>query len=96
MKNRFIDAISIKPPLPEGEYFTDLEAVKALQDMGDLAFSADVTFFIGGNGSGKSTLMEAIAMSCGLNAEGGSKNFRFSSFNSHSHLNDYLTISRSA
>jgi len=36
-----------------------------------------VTFFVGENGSGKSTLLEAIAVSLGFNAEGGSKNFRF-------------------
>jgi len=34
-----------------------------------------MTYFIGENGSGKSTLLEAIAVSLGFNAEGGSKNF---------------------
>ena len=37
-----------------------------------------VTYFVGENGSGKSTILEAIAVAAGYNAEGGSKNFRFS------------------
>jgi predicted ATPase len=36
-----------------------------------------VTFLVGENGSGKSTLIEAIAVAAGFNAEGGSRNFRF-------------------
>jgi predicted ATPase len=55
-----------------------------------------VTFFIGENGSGKSTLLEAIAVACGLNPEGGSRNFNFSTRASHSGLKDYLRLTRSA
>jgi predicted ATPase len=43
----------------------------------ELVFDAPVTFLIGENGSGKSTLIEAIAIACGFNPEGGSKNFNF-------------------
>jgi predicted ATPase len=46
--------------------------------METITFHPDVTFFAGENGTGKSTLPEAIAVLCGLNAKGGSKNFRFS------------------
>ena len=53
-----------------------------------------VTFFIGENGSGKSTLLEAIAVACGFNAEGGSRNFCFSTRASHSELCRFLRISR--
>jgi predicted ATPase len=53
-----------------------------------------VTFFVGENGSGKSTLLEAIAVACGFNAEGGSKNFRFGSRNSHSELHQFLRFSK--
>jgi predicted ATPase len=53
-----------------------------------------VTYFVGENGSGKSTLLEAIAVSLGFNAEGGSKNFRFSSRCSHSQLHKYLRIAK--
>ncbi len=37
-------------------------------------FTAPVTFFVGENGSGKSTVMEAIAVGCGFNPSGGSRN----------------------
>ncbi|KND62466.1 ABC transporter, ATP-binding protein [Candidatus Burkholderia verschuerenii] len=53
-----------------------------------------VTFLIGENGSGKSTLLEAIAVSMGFNAEGGSKNFRFGTRESHSQLHQYLRIAK--
>lgn len=53
-----------------------------------------VTFFVGENGSGKSTLLEAIAVSLGFNAEGGSKNFHFSTRRSHSELHEYLRIAK--
>ncbi len=60
----------------------------------DLRFDRPVTFLIGENGSGKSTLLEAIAVASGLNAEGGSRNFRFSTRASHSGLSAYLRLSR--
>jgi predicted ATPase len=66
-----------------------LPAIKSLQQ---LDLHPKVTYFIGENGSGKSTLLEAIAVSLGFNAEGGSKNFRFSTRRSHSVLNEYLRI----
>jgi len=42
------------------------------------------------------TLIEAIAVSAGLNPEGGSKNFRFSTRSSHSDLHRFLRLSRPA
>jgi predicted ATPase len=54
-----------------------------------------VTFIVGENGSGKSTLLEAIAVAVGFNAEGGTKNFHFSTRDSHSPLHNYLRIVRS-
>lgn len=53
-----------------------------------------VTFFIGENGTGKSTLLEAIAIAAGFNAEGGSRNFGFSTRASHSCLHEVLTFRR--
>ncbi len=53
-----------------------------------------VTIFIGENGSGKSTLLEALAVGYGLNAEGGNKNYMFSTKDTHSKLSDYIRISR--
>lgn len=68
-----------------------LPAVRALDQ---LDFHPKVTFFVGENGSGKSTLLEAIAVALGFNAEGGSKNFQFSTRRSHSELHGYLRIAK--
>lgn len=53
-----------------------------------------LTCFVGENGSGKSTLLEAIAVAQGLNPEGGSRNYRFSSYDSHSELYRALRLVR--
>ncbi len=52
------------------------------------------TVLVGENGSGKSTLIEAIALSYGLSAEGGSTGARHSTRSSESGLWDLLTLSR--
>jgi predicted ATPase len=49
---------------------------------------------VGENGSGKSTLLEAIAVSCGFNAEGGTRNFRFGTRSSHSDLHRYIRVAK--
>lgn len=69
-------------------------ALQAVRSLERLEFHPAVTFFIGENGSGKSTLLEALAVSCGFNAEGGSRNFRFHTRESHSELHKYLRVSR--
>jgi predicted ATPase len=53
-----------------------------------------ITFLVGANGSGKSTVLEAMAVAAGLNPEGGSSNFAFSTRDSHSPLADALTLVR--
>ena len=53
-----------------------------------------MTFLVGENGSGKSTLLEAMAVSFGFNPEGGSRNFNFSTRESHSELHRYLRIAK--
>jgi predicted ATPase len=53
-----------------------------------------VTFLVGENGSGKSTLIEAVAIAAGLNAEGGSRDHRFSSQDTHSGLHAHLRLIR--
>lgn len=63
-----------------------------LKELDCLEIAKPVTFFIGENGTGKSTLLEAIAVGCGFNPEGGSKNFNFSSRETHSNLNQYITV----
>lgn len=57
-----------------------------------LPLHPSVTFLVGENGTGKSTLLEAIAVACGFNPEGGTRNFRFGTRASHSPLHEYLRI----
>ena len=52
--------------------------LNALKAFTHLRLHPKVTFLIGENGSGKSTLLEAMAIASGFNAEGGTKNFGFS------------------
>ena len=66
----------------------------AVRHLDTLAFHPKVTFFVGENGTGKSTLLEAIAVGCGLNPEGGSRNFRFATRPSHSSLDECVRLSR--
>ncbi len=66
-----------------------------LQNFESLCFSKPVTFLCGENGSGKSTLLEAIAIGYGFNPEGGSRNFSFSTQDSHSLLYRNITLIKS-
>lgn len=68
--------------------------IPAIAHFGHLEFDQPVTFLVGENGSGKSTLLEAIAARWGLNPEGGSRNFAFSTRASHSSLHQFLRLSR--
>ncbi|WP_197031354.1 AAA family ATPase [Bacillus sp. UNC438CL73TsuS30] len=64
----------------------------SLRSLDELEFHPNVTFLIGENGMGKSTLLEAIALALGFNPEGGSLNFNFSTYDSHSPLGDYMRV----
>ena len=66
------------------------------RNLTELELHPAVTFLVGENGAGKSTLLEAIAIASGFNAEGGSRNFRFSTRASHSGLHEVLKIIRGA
>lgn len=63
-----------------------LRRIPALEGLEALEFDAPVTCFVGENGSGKSTLLEAMAIAAGFNPEGGSRNYHFSTYDSHSEL----------
>ena len=63
-----------------------IRRIEALRSLDALHFTKPVTFFVGENGSGKSTLLEAIAVAAGFNPEGGTRNYVFSTFDSHSEL----------
>lgn len=69
--------------------------IQSIYTMDSLRFDKPVTFLVGENGSGKSTLIEAIAILMGFNAEGGSRNFHFSTAEAHADLHRYLRPVRS-
>jgi len=69
-------------------------SLPAVRHLDVLQLHPAVTFFVGENGSGKSTLLEAIAVAFGFNAEGGSRNFRFGTRESHSELYKFLRIAK--
>jgi predicted ATPase len=69
-------------------------SLPAVRHLDTLHFHPKVTFFVGENGTGKSTLLEAIAIGCDLNPEGGSRNFEFATRASHSPLHQCLRLGR--
>lgn len=92
MNGQFIQSISVNwDRIGRGSYLREIEAIKGIRQ---LVFTNPITFFVGENGSGKSTLLEAIAIASGFNPEGGTKNYNFSTYDSHSELHDALRISR--
>lgn len=87
LKSVLIDWGRVEP----GSY---LRRIPALRGLERLDLHKPVTFFVGENGSGKSTLLEAIAVACGFNPEGGTKNYNFSTYDSHSELWKAIRLSR--
>ncbi len=84
MNSLFIQRLSIEwDEIGKGSYLRGIPAISSLHG---LDFTANVTFFAGENGSGKSTLLEALAVAAGFNPEGGTRNYAFSIFDSHSEL----------
>ena len=68
--------------------------IPSIRSLKDISLHPNVTFIVGENGMGKSTLLEAIALAIGFNAEGGTLNFSFSTYDSYSVLDQYLKIVR--
>ena len=77
--------------ISSGSYLRDIPAIRGIEH---ISFSHPVTFFVGENGSGKSTLLEAIAVSYGFNPEGGTRNYSFSTYDSHSELYRAIRLSK--
>ena len=93
ISSQFVSRIALQRDKVDSfdSYPFNLPSVRSLEQI-DL--HPKVTFFVGENGSGKSTLLEAIAVNMGFNAEGGSKNFRFSTRSSHSELHEFLRVAK--
>ena len=94
MTAKYISNVTLKDKPESDSYLNELPAVKYLSKNEGIDFTSDVTFFVGENGTGKSTLLEAIAIAYGFNAEGGSKNFAFSTRKTHSGLYRHIRIGR--
>jgi len=90
----YISSILFDNKLDKNSYLNNLPIIKYLSKEKELCFSSNVTFFVGENGTGKSTLLEAIAVAYGFNAEGGSKNFTFSTNQTHSELYEHISIAK--
>lgn len=92
MNDQFIRQITINwNQIDELSY---LRNIPALSGLDSLEFTRPVTFFVGENGSGKSTLLEAVAVAYGFNPEGGTRNYNFSTYDSHSELHEAIRLSK--
>ncbi len=93
MRDLFIRAVCMEwDGVGEDSY---LRRIKAIAGVDRVDFESPVTCFVGENGSGKSTLLEAMAINYGFNPEGGTKNYAFSTFDSHSELNQHIRLVKS-
>lgn len=90
---QYIKSLQLKRNLvPSYDMFPfNLPIVKTFQE---IVFHPNVTYIVGENGMGKSTLLEGIAVALGFNPEGGTRNFHFSSYDSHSSLDNYLRVAK--
>lgn len=92
MNNRFLQQVHIDwGKISKDSY---LREIPSLSDVNNVSFESNITFFVGENGTGKSTLLEGIAIAYGFNAEGGTKNYSFSTYESHSELHTAISLIR--
>ncbi len=92
MNNQFIQGVTFDWDRIDNDSY--LKRIEAFWGVKKLDFNKPVTFFVGENGSGKSTLLEALAVAHGFNPEGGTKNYVFSTHDTHSELCDAIRISK--
>ena len=86
----FITGLDLfKDRLDPSSYLLEIPAIRSITH---LDLTRKVTFFVGENGTGKSTLLEAMAVNLGFNPEGGTRNYSFSTFDSHSDLCDAIRL----
>ena len=91
MDRNYIIGVRLREPPEADSYLSSLPLIRHLASVDMLRFDAPVTFLVGENGTGKSTLLEAVAVASGFNAEGGSRDFSFSTRDTHSELYRHIT-----
>ncbi len=96
MNNLYISGFKFKNNLPNDSYINRLPVIEFLKTNNEMLFDKNVVFLVGENGSGKSTLIESIAIAYGFNAEGGSKNFNFTTHEVHYDLPQCITLYKSS
>lgn len=92
LSDLYVTHISIDDSTECDRYVEDLPAVRALRFASGIEITKPITILVGENGVGKSTLIEALAVNLGFNPEGGTKNFCFSTTNTHSNQNSVLKV----
>lgn len=90
MNNLFIRKVAVDWAKVDEDCY--VRSINSINSLSELSFDKPVTFFVGENGSGKSTLLEAIAVAYGFNPEGGTKNYSFSTYDSHSQLHQAMRL----
>ena len=93
MEDLFVRSIRATKDISKDNYLYNIPAIRYLME-NELFFDRKVTFLIGENGSGKSTIIEALALCLGFNVEGGTRNFSFSTNDSHSDLHEHLIVNK--
>ena len=76
------------------EKYSYLREIPAFVNLKGLDFTRNITFLVGENGTGKSTLLEAVAVAYGFNPEGGTINYRFSTYDDVSELSAAIQMTK--
>ncbi len=92
MNHNYIQSFQINwENIDRDSYLRDIPALRSIEHF---TFEKNITFFVGENGTGKSTLLEALAVAFGFNPEGGTLNYRFSTYDDVSELSDAIRLSK--
>ncbi len=96
MERLYIREVLLRQPPAEQSYLRHIPVIQSMMVGESIRLTAPVTCLVGENGIGKSTLIEGLAVACGFNPEGGTRNFAFSTSDSHSELHALLTVAKEA
>ncbi len=92
LSSNYITGMEVFHEKLPADYYT--QSIPAIRSLDMLDFNSPVTFFTGENGSGKSTLLEGLAVAYGFNPEGGTRNFMFSTRDTHSGFSSAIRLKK--